>query len=197
MKVSIDGQERCEIPSTASPLEILEAVRAEASRSGLVLTGIRVDGVELDEQAFLGLSGGMSAHFALTPVRLLIQETLTEALSYVSRLRKGLGEIADRFEEGETSAAQNALSDAMEGLDWTLDVYERCSALTAGPSAEPSAEPEGQAFRDGLLEILNRLIGLMGGKRYPQMALVLRQELLPSIDELARMLGRLSVHQTR
>ena len=79
MKVSIDGQERREIPSTASPLEILEAVRAEASRSGLVLTGIRVDGVELDEQAFLGLSGGMSAHFALTPVRLLIQETLTEA----------------------------------------------------------------------------------------------------------------------
>jgi len=193
MKVSIDGQERREIPSTASPLEILEAVRAEAAHSGLVLTGIRVDGVELEEQAFLGLSGGMSAHFALTPVRLLVGETLTEALSYVSRLRKGLGEIADRFEEGETSAAQNALSDAMEGLDWTLDVYERCSALTAGPSAEP----EGQAFRDGLLEILNRLIGLMGGKRYPQMALVLRQELLPSIDELARMLGRLSVHQTR
>ena len=193
MKVSIDGQERREIPSTASPLEILEAVRAEAARSGLVLTGLQVDGVEMDDQAFLGLSGGMSAHFALTPVRLLVGETLTEALSYVSRLKKGIGEIADRFEEGGTSAAQNALSEAMEGLDWTLDVYERCSALMAGPSAES----EEQAFRDGLLDILNRLIGLMDEKLYPQMALVLRHELLPSIDELALMLGRLSVPQNR
>ena len=193
MKVSIDGQERREIPSTASPLEILEAVRAEAVRSGLVLTGLQVDGVEMDEQAFLGLSGGMSAHFALTPVRLLVGETLTEALSYVSRLKKGIGEIADRFEEGGTSSAQNALSEAMEGLDWALDVYERCRTLTA----RPSAEPEEQAFREGLLDILNRLIGLMDEKLYPQMALVLRHELLPSIDELALMLGRLSVPQNR
>ena len=193
MKVSIDGQERREIPSTASPLEILEAVRTEATRSGLVLTGLQVDGVEMDEWAFLALSGGMSAHFSLTPVRLLVRETLAEALSYISRLKKGIGEIADHFEEGGTSAAQNGLSEAMEGLDWTLDVYERCSTLTAGASADP----EEQAFRDGLLEILNRLIGLMDGKRYPQMALVLRQELLPSIDELALMLGRLSAPQSR
>ena len=193
MKVSIDGQERREIPSTASPLEILEAVRTEATRSGLVLTGLQVDGVEMDEWAFLALSGGMSAHFSLTPVRLLVRETLAEALSYISRLKKGIGEIADHFEEGGTSAAQNGLSEAMEGLDWTLDVYERCSTLTAGASADP----EEQAFRDGLLEILNRLIGLMNGKRYPQMALVLRQELLPSIDELALMLGRLSAPQAR
>lgn len=193
MKVSIDGQERREIPSTASPLEILEAVRAEAARSGLVLTGLQVDGVEMDERAFLALSGGMSAHFSLTPVRLLVRETLAEALSYISRLKKGIGEIADHFEEGGTSAAQNGLSEAMEGLDWTLDVYERCSTLTAGASADP----EKQAFRGGLLDILNRLIGLMDGKRYPQMALVLRQELLPSIDELALMLGRLSAPQSR
>lgn len=193
MKVSIDGQERREIPSTASPLEILEAVRAEAARSGLVLTGLQVDGVEMDERAFLALSGGMSAHFSLTPVRLLVRETLAETLSYISRLKKGIGEIADHFEEGGTSAAQNGLSEAMEGLDWTLDVYERCSTLTAGASADP----EKQAFRGGLLDILNRLIGLMDGKRYPQMALVLRQELLPSIDELALMLGRLSAPQSR
>ena len=193
MKVSIDGQEHREIPSTASPLEILEAVRAEAARSGLVLTGLRVDGVEMDERAFLALSGGMSAHFSLTPVRLLVRETLAETLSYISRLKKGIGEIADHFEEGGTSAAQNGLSEAMEGLDWTLDVYERCSTLTAGASADP----EKQAFRGGLLDILNRLIGLMDGKRYPQMALVLRQELLPSIDELALMLGRLSAPQSR
>lgn len=193
MKVSIDGQERREIPSTASPLEILEAVRAEAARSGLVLTGLQVDGVEMDERAFLALSGGMSAHFSLTPVRILVRETLAEALSYISRLKKGIGEIADHFEEGGTSAAQNGLSEAMEGLDWTLDVYERCSTLTAGASADP----EEQAFRGGLLDILNRLIGLMDGKRYPQMALVLRQELLPSIDELALMLGRLSAPQSR
>ena len=99
MKVSIDGQEHREIPSTASPLEILEAVRAEAARSGLVLTGLRVDGVEMDERAFLALSGGMSAHFSLTPVRLLIRETIAEALDYVARLKKGIEEIADRFEQ--------------------------------------------------------------------------------------------------
>ena len=47
------------------------------------------------------------------------------------------------------------------------------------------------------MDILNRLIGLMDEKLYPQMALVLRHELLPSIDELALMLGRLSVPQNR
>ena len=79
------------------------------------------------------------------------------------------------------------LREALEGLDWALDVYERCSALMAMPPAE-----EERAFREGLLDTLNRLIGLMEEKRHLQMALILRQELLPSLDTLARMLGKVS-----
>ena len=193
MKVWIDGQEHREIAPSAPALEVLEAVRAEAARSGLVLTGIQVDGVEMDENAFLALSGGMAAHFTLTPVRVLVQETLTEALDYVSRLKKGLEEIAGHLEGGETSAAQGKLSNAMEGLDWLLGVYERCSAL----AAVPFAEEEEQAFRDALLSTLNRLAELMDGKKYLQMALVLRQELLPSVNTLALMIGRLSEPRAR
>lgn len=187
MKVSIDGQERSGFSPSASPLEILDGVKAEAARSGLVLTGIQVDGVEMDEAAFLGLSGGLSAQFTLTPVRVLVQESLAEALSYVARLKKGVEEIAGHFEGGEVPAAQGRLSEALEGLDWALDVYERCSALMAMPPAE-----EERAFREGLLDTLNRLIGLMEEKRHLQMALILRQELLPSLDTLARMLGKVS-----
>lgn len=193
MKVSIDGQERREFSPSASPLEILDAVKAEASRSGLVLAEVRVDGVEMDEEAFLGLSGGMSAHFTLTPVRVLVKESLTEALGYVSRLKKGLGEIAAHFEGGETSAAQGKLSEAMEGLDWALSVYERCSALMA----VPFPDPEENTFREELLGTLNRLIDLMGEKKYLQMALTLRQELLPRVDTLALMFGRLVEPRTR
>lgn len=188
MKVSIDGQERPEFPSSASPLEILEAVKSEAARSGLVLTGIRVDDVEMDEDAFLALSGGLSAHFSLTPVRLLVRETLAEALAYSSRLKKGLEEIAGRFEGGETSTAQNRLSEAMEGLDWLLGVYERCSALTAASFSES----EENTFREKLLDTLNRLVELMGEKKHLQIALTLRQALLPSVDTLAQMLGKVS-----
>ena len=193
MKVWIDGQEHREIASSAPALEVLEAVRGEAARSGLVLTGIRVDGVEMDENAFLALSGGMAAHFTLTPVRVLVQESLTEALDYVSRLKKGLEEIAGHLESGETSAAQGKLSNAMDGLDWVLGVYERCSALAAAPFAEE----EEQAFRDTLLSTLNRLVELMDGKKYLQMALILRQELLPSVNALALKIGRLSEPRTR
>ena len=192
MKVWIDGQERSEISPSASHLEILEAVRAEASRSGLVVTGIRVDGAEMGEDAFLSLSGGMAAHFTLTPVRILIQESLTEALAYVSRLKEGVAGIAGRFEGGETASAQGRLSEALEGLDWLLNVYERCSAL----SGAPLAESEEQAFRDGLLKTLNRLIGLMDEKKHLQMALILRQELLPRLETLSLMLGRLSAPGT-
>lgn len=188
MKVWIDGQERRELSPSAPPLEILEAVKAEAARSGLVLTGLRVDGQEMDEEAFLGLSGGMSAHFTLTPVRILVQESLTEAQAYVSRLKKGLEKIAVHFEEGHAAVAQGGLSEALEGLDWSLGVYERCSALTA----VPVTESEEQAFREGLLITLNRLIELIGEKKFPQAASVLRQELLPSISTLALMLDRLS-----
>ena len=108
-------------------------------------------------------------------------------------MKKGLEEIAGHLEGGETSAAQGKLSNAMDGLDWVLGVYERCSALAAAPFAEG----EEQAFRDTLLSTLNRLVELMDGKKYLQMALVLRQELLPGVNALALMLGRLSEPRTR
>ncbi|RRD65240.1 hypothetical protein [Fretibacterium sp. OH1220_COT-178] len=188
MKVWIDGREHPELPSSATALEIMEAVKADAARSGHVVTGLRVDGVEMDEEAFLGLSGGLAAHFTLAPVRLLVRESLEEALAYIPRLRRGIEDIAGHFEQGETSRARSQLSEAMDGLDWTLKIYERCTALTA----ELIPEAEEHAIREGLLNALNRLIGLMGEKRYPEMALALRQELLPNIEALAANLGRLA-----
>ena len=188
MKVWINGEERPDISRLASPNDILEAVNAEAARRGSILTGVQVDGAEMDASAFLGISGGLEGRFELTPLRSLLRETLDEARRYAPRLRNGLELIAAQLENGDAAQAQATLPQAVEGLDWLLSVYDRCRALMSAPLAFS----EEAALREGLLRAIGSLVEHAGARRYPEMVWLLRQDLLPSIETLALRIEDLS-----
>ena len=183
MKVYVDEQECTDVLDGADAASILDEVKTRASREGRVVTEIRVDNVAMDEDAFLNVTGGVSAHFSSQPVRELVRDSLDEALSYVPRLSKGLEEIALHFEAGELAAGQGKLADAADGLDWILLVFQNCSALLA--VGEEAGGPALDELKEALCSSINLLGVLHEEKKYLQMALCIRQRLIPEVTKFS------------
>ena len=181
MKVYIDGQECTDIAGDAGASSILSEVRRRVSEAGRVVTEIRLDDVVMDEEAFAGVSGGLGVHFTSCPVRDLVLESLDEALKYIPRLTKGLEEIALHFEESEFADGEGKLADGAEGLDWLLQVSQRCGTLLAvggdyGDSGEINA---------ALTDSISSLGTYHSEKKYLQMAFCIRQKLIPEIEKFS------------
>ena len=188
MKVYLDGQEVGPLDGADAP-SVLSAVRGQVAKDGRVITGLRVDSVEMDDEAFLNLSGGVSAHFVSQPVRDLVRESLDNALDYAPRLTKGLEEISLHFERNELATAESKLADAAEGLDWLLRVFHHCGALLAvGAEADDTGLAK---LKESLAAAVDRLGSLHEERQYPQMALSIRQALLPKVHEFAAHVRRL------
>ena len=189
MKVYIDGQECHELSAIADAASILSIAGEAASKEGKVVSEIRVDDVLMDEEAFLSVQGGLTAHLRTQPVRELVRESVDEAINYIPRLTKGLEEISLHFEGGELVAAQSKLADAADGLDWLLRVFQSCCALMA--MNEETSESGMKNLRNSLSESINLLGGLYEEKKYFQMALCIRQKLLPDIEKFSVYIQRL------
>jgi hypothetical protein len=188
MKVYLDGRE-AGLPDGADASSILNVVRGQAAKDGRVITELRVDDVEMDDEAFLNLAGGMAARFVSQPVRDLVRESLDGALDYAPRLTGGLEEIALHFDKNEPAAAEAKLADAAEGLDWLLRVFHHCSALLA--AGEEMGGPDLAKLKESLAAAVDRLGSLHEEKRYPQMALAIRQSLLPNVNEFVAYVRKL------
>lgn len=189
MKVYLDSQEYLELSPSADAISVLEAIRSEVTRTGRVITEIKVDGISMDETAFSSITGGLAVYFSSQPVRELISESLSEALHYLPRLQKGLEDIAINLEGNELSHALSKLADAAEGLDWCLTVFWKSSALLAFTPDEGS---EGLTeLKEALADSINLLGTLNEEKKYLQMALCIRQSLLPAIQQFAIYINKL------
>ncbi|MDR1649260.1 MAG: hypothetical protein LBR71_03275 [Synergistaceae bacterium] len=187
MKVYLDGQEMS-LPEGVEASSILNVVRGEVAKDGRIVTELRVDDVEMDDVAFLNLTGGMIARFVSRPVRDLVRESLDEALGYFPRLIRGFETIALHFERHELVTAEGKLADATEGLDWLLGVFYHCSALLAEREAD---DPGLAALKDSLDTAIDRVAYLHEERQYPQMALSIRRDLLPNVNEFSVHVRRL------
>jgi hypothetical protein len=183
MKVYIDEQEYSELLDSVDAASILNVVRGEVSRNGRVVTEIRLDDIVMDEEAFLNVTGGLVARFTSQPVRELVHDSLDEAINYIPRLMKGLNEIVLHFEKNEIAIGQGKLADATDGLDWILLAFRNCSALLA---VEEEMNNSGlDELKTALSESINSLGTLHTECRYPQMALCIRQKLIPEIEKFS------------
>ena len=181
MKVYIDGQECTDTIGDGSASSILNAVNRRASETGRVVTEIRLDDVVMDEEAFSSVSGGFGVHFTSCPVRDLVLESLGEALKYVPKLTRGLEEIALHFEKNETAAGEGKLIDGAEGLDWLLQVTQKCGSLLAvGDKYREAGEISGP-----LADSISSLGTFHSEKKYLQMAFSIRQKLVPEIEKFS------------
>jgi hypothetical protein len=188
MKVYLDGQE-FGLPDGVDAPSILNVVRGQVAKDGRVITGLRVDDVEMDDEAFLNLAGGMTARFVSQPVRDLVRESLDEALDYAPRLTNGFEEIALHFDRNELATAEGKLADAAEGLDCILRVFNHCGALLA--VGDETGDPGLTKLKESLAAAIDRLGSLHEERQYLQMALAIRQDLLPKVNEFTAHVRRL------
>ena len=185
MKVYLDEQEHLDLPCDADASSILDAVKAQVSKTGRVITEIKVDSITMNEDAFSNVTVGMQVNFTSQPVRTLVYDTLSEALKYIPRLIKGLDEIAAHFEGNELALGQGKLANAADGMDWLLLVFQNCSSfLSVAEETEDSGLSE---LKQSLFSSINLLGVLHEEKKYFQMALCIRQKLVPDI-------GKFSLH---
>ncbi|GHV48738.1 hypothetical protein FACS1894204_13140 [Synergistales bacterium] len=183
MNVYLDGQKFAGLPKDIDAPNILSAVRGEVARQGRVISEISVDFVEMDEEAFSNITGGMAAHFKSVPVRDLIRDSLDDALEYAPRLINGFDEIAAHFEKNELAIAENKLAQAAEGLDWLLHVFEDCSAIL---EMNQDDEASGIArLRESLADGIDKLGKLHGEKLYADIPNCIRDLILPDIVQFA------------
>ena len=187
MKIYLDGQECAGIGGDGGTSSILSAVVRRASDAGRVITEIRLDDVVMEEEAFLNVSGGFRADFTSQSLRELVLESLDEALKYVPRLTGGLGEIAAHFEKNENTAGEGKLADAAEGLDWLLQVFQKCSSLLAENNNQSDVVEISKAFT----ESIGSLAALHSEKNYLRMAFFIREQLIPEIDKFTVHVQRL------
>ena len=109
---------------------IYESAKREALARNRVIVDILVDGESVyDEDAFFSLSGGIDIQFATQPIRDLVSESLSEGERYFPILKNGLDSIATLFAEKKDHDAQVKFSQAIEGSNWLLCVFDRSCIL--------------------------------------------------------------------
>lgn len=180
MRVWLNGEERGDMSALGSPQEVLEAVRMTAAASGCAVTSIQAGGAEIDADVFTGISMRHDVFFTLRPVRELMDETIESAEEYAPRLRRVLENIAAVLASGIEKDTAAPLMHAVEGLEWLLGVYERCSLLTGAPMVIE----EETAMRTELLTALGGFVaGAVNGDA-ATMSAVLRERIIPFVTQI-------------
>lgn len=180
MKVLLDGNPLDIASDVFDKDRILAEIRRACAAQGRVMQSLAVDGVPLEEEAFLALEGGQVVEVVTTPLRDLIRSSLDEAKAYLPRLTKGFGSIADHLEADDKNRGLSMLTDALEGVGWIVKVLANTHALLGAGS-----DRDLPLFLGHLQEKLEGLAGALEGSRFFEAAFQIREELLPSLEGLA------------
>ena len=108
---------------------LLGAARKLAEEKGAIISGITVDGIEVEEDVFLQLSAGVDIQFKTQSIRELLRESLADGQAYFPSLLSGLERVADLFEANNKEEGLRLFAQALEGIGWILQVMDRASLL--------------------------------------------------------------------
>lgn len=163
---------------------LLELARSLATEKGAIISSIQVDGLELEEEAFLALSGGFDIHFITKSIRGLLQESLAEGQSYFPKLIAGLEEVANLFEQGKKDEALRSFSHGLDGISWILQVVDRAGLLLCVRTDEPLLQPLNEDFNH-LCGVIAQLSSSLENAKHLEIAYRIREDLLPSLRKLS------------
>lgn len=122
------------------------------------------------------------------PLGTLLRESLDSAMDYGPKLRNGLEAVARMLDEGDVARALPYLSQALQGINWLMAVYDDCREFLAAP-VRPQEEA---AVRSGLLNALKRLVSRVEAASFVEAAWMIREELLPCLRTLSARVEALS-----
>lgn len=164
---------------------VFEVARQDALGRNAVIVGIMVDGEPInDEETFYSLSGGLDIHFTSQPVRDLVAESLGEGERYLPLLSTGLETVATLFEEKKNDEAQSKLLQAIEGINWLVDVFDKSCVLMG---IRPDVLKSGNFLQDRatLNDVLSEMVDVMESEKMIDLAYLIREKLLPVVNKFS------------
>lgn len=163
---------------------VFEAAKRAAVSRNRVVTDISVDGESVDQNAFFLLSGGVDIRFATQSIRDLVNDSLQEGGKYFPLLKEGIARIATAFEEGRDQDGLKELPQALEGVNWLIDVFNRSCILmgvTDDSLKTGDFEADFAAIRNGL----DAMASAMEDGKMMSLAYHIREQLIPAIDRFS------------
>ena len=181
MKILINNEEWTPSePSQANRDLIWQELQDHVSSQGEIIHSLEVDGEEMLPEAFLQISEDHEFLLKTKPIRLLVRESLEESHRYLPALLRGYESIANKLEEEKTKEALELMQQAFEGTQWVLGVTQNCQVLL-GESSLSDTE-EGKHLRDGVSLVLEKMEKALEEQRFFEIALLLREELIPGLS---------------
>ena len=164
---------------------IFEAVKREVVGRNRVIAQVVVDGTPLDDQdLFCTLAAGSEAHFATQPIRELVAQSMGEGTNYIPLLKSGLASVATDFEEGHDSEALGKFTQAVEGINWLIGVFDR-SCILLGITTDMLAAGSFDKDMGGMRDALEEMTAAMENGKTMTLAYLIREKLLPAIDRFS------------
>ncbi len=190
MKIILDGEEIVFPGESPSKEDILSSVKETLGKKGRLIRSIEVDGTELDENAFLALSGGTEARFEGRPLRDFLAETLADASEYQKRLVSGLGRAAEHLESERSAEGLELVGQAAEGIGWILQVIHNGQILLGVNDSEVGSGGLAE-LKAALITDLETASRSMDEGKLLELAYTIRSGVLPRIESLGGYIGAL------
>ena len=169
---------------------LLGAARKLAEEKGAIISGITVDGVEVEEDVFLQLSAGVDIQFKTQSIRALLRESLADGQAYFPSLLSGLERVADLFEANNKEEGLRLFAQALEGIGWILQVMDRASLLLCTRTDFLSSGDISRELAD-LCEKVTSLSAVLEEGKHLEIAYRIREDLLPSLRKLSLSWGEM------
>lgn len=171
----------------ASIGEVVRAIKERAAMGGRVVMGWQLDGNDISEEALLASSAGSEVRATTKDIRVLVRESLVQTEEYFPILVNGISAVADKLEGGSTEEALKLFQQATEGIGWVLQVVQHCGMLLG-----TSDQGDGMAEDYGALQAaLENVASPLKEGKFLQMALKIREELIPTVQRLAPHIAKL------
>ncbi|MCL2146829.1 MAG: hypothetical protein FWH52_03380 [Synergistaceae bacterium] len=190
MNIFIDGEPF--YPSSPevsrSKKRTLAEIDAQIYKKGLTYSTITVDGVDIDDSAFVRLSKGREAHFKTCKISSLVIESLQEATEYIPRLINGIKEIASNLESKEEFNMYESMTNFSEGLGWLINIMQKNQFLLKTPDSELLEKEE---TITGLNKSLKKISECFEKERIMEIAFHMRQGILPEVIKISAYIAQL------
>ena len=164
---------------------IFEAVKREVLGRNRVISQVIVDGNPLDDQdLFCTLAAGAETQFVTQPIRELVAQSMDEGTNYVPLLKSGLESVATDFEAGRDGEAMGKFTQAVEGINWLISVFDR-SCILLGVTTDMLASGRFDKDMGDMRNALEEMTAAMENGKNMALAYLIREKLLPAIDRFS------------
>jgi len=188
VKIFIDGEPFNPSSPDVSRSQLLAEIDEEIIGKGHTYTTITVDGVEMDSSAFVLLRKGREAHFKTRQTKLLVIESLQEAVSYIPRLIDGTLNIALDLERNKHDNIHEQIACFAEGLGWLVNVMQKSQLLLRVIDSEL---PDKEEVLTKLKKSLENIFECCEKHRIMEIAFHMRQGILPEISRISGYIDKL------